>query len=259
MRAGSVPKLPHLLKISRDVVPGVHRIEHAYTNCYVLADDTGVTVVDACFRSTSVALFELLRQIGRAPNEIQALLLTHGHFDHVGFAGGLQRSLRVPVWVHHRDRALASDPYSYRPERNRFAFSLGHPRALPVLLAMTRAGALSVRGVEADRTFNDGDVLEVPGRPRVVYTPGHTDGECAFVLEDQGVLLSGDALVTLDPYTGRTGPRLVAPAATADSRLALTSLDRLADLDCPTVLPGHGDVWIAGAAAAVEAARRAAH
>ena len=137
----------------------------------------------------------------------------------------------MPVWVHPDDRRLAAHPYRYRPQQNRFAFPLRHPRSWPILGAMTAAGALTVRGVQADQTYADNEVLPVPGRPRAVHTPGHTWGQSVFHLPDRDVLLSGDALVTLDPYTGLRGPRLVAPAATSDTRQAYAALDRIERLE----------------------------
>lgn len=244
------------MRIELDVAPGVHRIEHAYTNCYVITDDDGVTLVDAGFPSTGRAVIDCLAALGRSPADIRALLLTHGHFDHVGFARGLRASLGVPVWVHPDDRRLAAHPYRYRPQQNRFTFPLGHPGSVPILASMVAAGALTVRGVEADRTYADGEVLPVPGRPRAVHTPGHTYGQSVFALTDRDVVITGDALVTLDPYTGRRGPRLVAPAATADMTLAADSLSPIAHLDVAVVLPGHGNPWLSGARAAVDEARR---
>ena len=70
-------------------------------------------------------------------------------------------------------------------------------------------------------------------------------------------MIAGDAIVTLDPYTGRTGPRAVARAATADSRRALAGLDGLARTGARTVLVGHGDPWTGGAEDAVARARQA--
>src|SRR4051794_15245892 len=160
-----------------DLAPGVHGVEHAHTNCYVVDEPDGVTLVDACFPSTGAAVVELLATLGRRPADIRALILTHGHFDHVGFARVLKVSLGTPIWVHGADRTLAAHPYRYRPERNRVVFTLGHGRSLPILGGMVLAGALAVRGVEADELFGDGDVLEVPGRPRVIHTPGHTAGQ----------------------------------------------------------------------------------
>jgi glyoxylase-like metal-dependent hydrolase (beta-lactamase superfamily II) len=71
------------------------------------------------------------------------------------------------------------------------------------------------------------------------------------------MVIAGDALVTLNPYTGRRGPQIVAGAATVDSRRALDSLDELAKTEARTVLVGHGDPWTGGAEQAVAAARAA--
>ena len=100
-------------------------------------------------------------------------------------------------------------------------------------------------------------VLPVPGSPRVVYSPGHTLGHCAFHLPERDTLIAGDALVTLDPYTGRRGPRLVARAATVDSERNLRSLDALAETGARNVLTGHGEPWSDGVEAAVTRARAA--
>jgi glyoxylase-like metal-dependent hydrolase (beta-lactamase superfamily II) len=244
------------MQVRLDVAEGVHAITHAYTNCYLISDDDGVTLVDACFPSTWRAVTRILQRIGRSWTDVKALLLTHGHFDHVGFARRLATDLSVPVWVHAADRQLAANPYRYRPERNRAVYALFHPRSLPILATMVAAGALTVRGVEADHLFADREELPVPGQPCVIHTPGHTEGQCAFLIPGRSVLLSGDALVTLDPYTGRTGPGLVAPAATANSAQALSSLDQLVDLDAEIVLTGHGEPWSQGAFKAVALARR---
>jgi glyoxylase-like metal-dependent hydrolase (beta-lactamase superfamily II) len=108
--------------------------------------------------------------------------------------------------------------------------------------------------------YGDVDTLPVPGRPVVVHTPGHTLGHCALYLPDRDTVFAGDAIVTLDPYTGRRGPRLVARAATVDSErnlAALDALDALAATGARVVLTGHSEPWTHGVEAAVEAARRA--
>jgi glyoxylase-like metal-dependent hydrolase (beta-lactamase superfamily II) len=240
----------------REVADGVFLIEHAYTNCYLVVDEGAVTIVDAAYPSTWRIVRRTLDAIGLRASDVAAVLLTHGHFDHVGFARFLQSQLAVPVWVHAADRWLAAHPYRYRPQRNRFLFPLRHPRSVSVLSRMALAGALRVRGVDATTTFAAGP-LDLPGSPIAVPTPGHTDGHCAFHLPDRGVLLTGDALVTLDPYTGRRGPRMVAPAATADIDLNRRSLDRLGALDAALLLPGHGDPWPHGCASAVRLAHHA--
>ena len=106
------------------------------------------------------------------------------------------------------------------------------------------------------RTFADGEVLDVPGQPRVRHLPGHTRGNCALHLQDASVVFSGDTLVTFDPYRRRRGPRLLVKGVNEDNEQARTSLDALAELNAQLLLPGHGEPWPDGVAAAVADARR---
>lgn len=238
-----------------EVAEGVHRITRAGVNCYVVVQDDRVGLIDAGLPAMWGATLGVVNRAGFEAADIESILLTHGHFDHVGFAARVSREFGVPVWVHERDQHLAAHPYSYTPQRNRFAYPLRHPRALPIIAAMAVAGALNVKGVDRTYPFVAGDKLRFPGEPDVVFTPGHTEGHCGLYFGTKDVLVTGDALVTLDPYTAATGPRIVAAAATANTQLALDSLQALADTGAGTVLPGHGDQWTDGIASAVELAR----
>jgi glyoxylase-like metal-dependent hydrolase (beta-lactamase superfamily II) len=241
--------------IALEVCAGVHAVEHAHTNCYLVEGDDGVTLVDAGFPATWDLVQRALRLIGRSVDDVRGLVLTHGHFDHVGFARRLQQEHGVEVWVHPADFALTRNPYRYKPQEPRLLHPLTHPRGLPVLGAMVAAGALRVRGVDADHALVPGP-LALPGAPQVLHTPGHTDGSCVLFLPERRALLTGDALVTLDPYNGRRGPRIVAPSATHDTAQSRASLAPLAELGVDHVLPGHGAPWTGGIASAVEQASR---
>lgn len=241
--------------IALDVVEGVHAVTHAYTNCYVVEDDDGVTLVDAAFPSTWPMVERALSLAGRRVDEVRGLVITHGHFDHVGFARHLQQRHGVAVWAHPDDHHIVQHPYRYRPQQPRLVHPLTHPRGLPVLAAMVAAGALRVPGVQPDHPLLPGP-LPLPGGMEVRHTPGHTDGEVVLHLPGRGALITGDALVTLDPYNGRRGPRIIAPSATHDTDQARASLVPLAELDVQHVLPGHGAMWSGGVAQAVAQARR---
>ncbi|MBB5832987.1 MBL fold metallo-hydrolase [Brachybacterium aquaticum] len=233
--------------LDRDVAPGVHRIAHAQVNCYLIEGGDGLLLVDAGLPGVWHELGLALRTLGRRPEDLRALVLTHAHFDHVGVARRLVERLGIPVLVHHQDAELAAHPYRYAHENPRALYPLRHPRALPVLGAMVAGGAAWVRGIDRTTALGVDTVLDVPGAPRVIATPGHTYGHVALHLPDRDAVLTGDALVTLDPYTARTGPRIIAGAATADSAMALRSLDAIAGTEATTVLPGHGEVWHGGA------------
>jgi len=241
----------------RDVVPGVHMITHGYTNCYVVEAEDGVTLVDAAFPATWSLVRRCLADLDRSAADIKGLVITHGHFDHVGFASCLQRCYGVQVWAPKADAPILRHPYRYRPARPRLVYPLVHPRSLPVLGSMVGAGALRVPGLTPDHLVEGRTVLDLPGRPELIPAPGHTDGELVVHLPDHGAVLTGDALVTLDIYTGRRGPRAVARAATNDPRAAIDSLSAIAALDVSDVLPGHGEPWTQGTRSAVDLARAA--
>jgi len=243
-------------RLTRHVVPGVHRLEHAHVNLYLLEDEGEVTIVDTGLPATWRVLPDALAAIGRSPRDVRAVVLTHAHFDHLGFAAAIRHEWGTPLYGHPSEGYIAAHPYRYAHESPRLRYPLRYPASLPVLGRMTAAGALRVRGVDGLTPLTAGQTLDVPGRPRVVFSPGHTFGHCALQLAERDAVLSGDALVTFDPYTTERGPRIVAAAATADTTRALASLDRLDDTEARVVLPGHGEPWREGVRSATAAARR---
>ena len=241
-----------------NVAPGIHRIEDAYTNWYLLEEDGRLCVVDAGVPTSWQSLQDALRLLGRRASDIEAVVLTHAHFDHVGFAERARSELRVPVHVHENDAPLTGHPWRYDHERPRAVYLATQVRALPIVAALTRTRAWWPTPIQSVERFgSDAGALPVPGSPRVVFTPGHTLGHCALHLPDRDAVIAGDAVVMLDPYTGRRGPRLVARAATADVERNLRSLDALAQTGARTVLTGHGEPWTEGVEAMVERARAA--
>jgi glyoxylase-like metal-dependent hydrolase (beta-lactamase superfamily II) len=244
-----------LTVITLDVAPGVHRVQHASTCCYLVEDGSGAVLVDGGLPGCRRLVEQLLWHRRLQWEDLEAIVLTHAHFDHLGVCAAAERR-GVHTWVHVGDDRIARRPYRYRPGRPRILYPLLHPGSWRHLAAMVRAGALSVEGLDDPVLVQDADTL-LPGGLRAVPTPGHTDGHVALHLPDRGVVLTGDALVTLDPYTGRTGPRVVARAGTRDRATALASLDAIAATDATVVLPGHGEPFRHGARTAADLARRA--
>jgi glyoxylase-like metal-dependent hydrolase (beta-lactamase superfamily II) len=241
-----------------NVVDGIHRIEDSYTNWYLLEEDGRLTIVDAGVPTSWSSFEDALPRLGRSFDDVEAVVLTHGHFDHLGFAERARARLGVPVYVHTDDVPLTRLPRRYGFERRRSAHVARNPQAAPIVLTFLRHRAWWPDPVKQVLRYGAGPAtLPVPGSPRVVPTPGHTIGHCALHLPDRDTVIAGDAIVTLDPYTARRGPRIVARAATADSERNFASLDALSETGARTVLCGHGEPWTEGAESAVEQARGA--
>lgn len=236
------------------VADRIHVLQHAHVNVYLVEDSSGITVVDAGVPPMWKMLLEALRQLNRPLSDIKGLVITHPHFDHMGFASRAHQELGLPVLIHADDTFIAHHPYRYSHEKARAFYPLRHPGALPVLAKLWVTG-LGIKGVGSFQRLEPGPVGFLPGLPHIIHTPGHTDGHCVLHFPDRDAVITGDALVTLDPYTGRTGPRIVAAGSTNDTSEALSSLTAIAATGATAVLPGHGMPWMGGAVEAVRLAR----
>ena len=156
----------------RDVADGVHRVGEHFVNWYLIEESGQLTVVDAGLPASWRSLLEALKAIGRAPGDVEALVLTHAHFDHIGFAERARVELGIPVWVHENDSSLTRRPWLYMSERSPFSY-LG-PKTLPIVSSFIRAGAPRVGPIREVRRFGDEGSLDVPGSPRCpVHTGPH--------------------------------------------------------------------------------------
>lgn len=236
-----------------EIAPGIRRIGTGKVNVYVLEEAGAITVVDAGLPGYWGDLLAELTSMGRTLGDIRAVVLTHAHDDHIGFAERIRRDSGVPVRLHEADAALARGEVKAQNQGG------GTMRPLPLLSFLVfaiRRGYLGTKRISEVITFGDGATLDVPGAPRVIHVPGHTAGSAALHLPSRDAILVGDAFVTLNVVNGQVGPRLF-PNFSADPRQAEASLGRLDPVDATLVLPGHGEPWTGGLAEALRLVRAA--
>lgn len=233
---------------------GVYRLATRYWNWYLLESGGRLTVLDGGLPGDWPEFLAALSSLGHTPADIDAVLITHHHPDHAGNAERL-RTDGARVFAHPADA-----PY-LRGERhmsNRAVVKyLWHPWFVRYMARQLIKGVTRTPPIAKLDELQDGEILDIPGQPRVLHAPGHTAGSCALFLEEQSLIFTGDALVTLDMARGRsTAPQIVRGAWTEDADLALESLDALAATKAERVLPGHGEPWLDGVKSAVDIARK---
>ena len=231
------------------VAEGVERFEdQGVVNWYLVHTAEGPVAVDA-------GLPTAWKQVEPYAEELRAIVLTHGHIDHCGFAPRAQKEHGVPVFCPAEDARIATSPIPFaKSERSPLPYVLRKGPTRRLYFRALKAGGVVGQTIKDPQLFGGGDTL--PGGLVAIATPGHTDGHMALHLPDRGVLFVGDAIVMKDPYTDRDGPCLVARAATKDVSQNLRSLDAIAATEADVVLTGHGPPWTGGARACADLARQ---
>jgi glyoxylase-like metal-dependent hydrolase (beta-lactamase superfamily II) len=228
------------------LAPSLHRIGSDMVNVYLIDETGGITVIDAGIPGLWRELIAELESMGRSVIDIKGVILTHADTDHLGFAERLRGEHDVPIYVHEADAPQA------RGEIEKENPPWGKVRIGPTLSFLwyaARRGGLKVTPVAEVQTVNDGDVLDLPGSPRIIHTPGHSPGSIAIHSEIVSALFVGDAMTTRHVLTGARGPQ---PAPfSLDKEMAMASLHRWSGIDARWVLPGHGHPWDDGVAEAV--------
>jgi glyoxylase-like metal-dependent hydrolase (beta-lactamase superfamily II) len=241
---------------SSEVAPGIRRVTNGVSNFYLVEQSDGLTLVDAGTPGDWKLFLRTLDALGRRLDNLDGVILTHAHPDHTGFAERARREGLTSVWIHTDD---AADAQGAKLGKNDAGIGkyLRRTEFYRTFVSLTRHKATKIVPVVELSTFADGDLLDVPGKPRAVHTPGHTAGNAALYFEDRLTVISGDTLITHNPLTGRNGPQIMPSGFNRDTTQALESLSALEDLNAETILPGHGEPWHGPIRQAAQLARTA--
>ncbi len=227
-----------------EIVAGVHRVRMLGAADSFLIAEERLTLIDAGMVGSRLMLERYLRQIGRRLDELERIICTHGHPDHIGGLRDLVRGRDdVSVLMHPDDLAGLRLPL-------REALASAGDRAIRrgrIIQYLTRTPARAT-------TVEDGDTLPVLGGLRVVHTPGHTPGSICLYSPAHRLLFTGDVLQVV-------GGRLTYAHAffSHDHAGACSSIERLAALDVEIIALSHYPPWRTDANAALaDLAARAA-
>jgi glyoxylase-like metal-dependent hydrolase (beta-lactamase superfamily II) len=248
--------------VATEIAPEVYLLGpwgRTQTNAYLVRDGSSWILIDAGWDGDGPRIQAAVRSIlgpGLAPS---AILLTHAHPDHAGSARELAEAWRCPVYAHPAELPLATGDFAAMA---RYAGPLDRWLILPVMRAIgsrRREAALAASSLAGivDALGPEGAIPGVEGWGWI-HTPGHTPGHVAYVRERDRVVISGDAILTLEvnSWAGLILQRqgLSAPPwyTTWDRGAAIASISEIADLGPSVLAAGHGlPLATAGTAAAV--------
>ena len=150
-----------------------------FVPAYVI-DAERLTVVDTAVKSSAPIIFEYIESIGRKPEEIEYVINTHGHFDHVGGNGVFAERAKPRFFAHAQDRAII-ESLEYQERL----------RPVGKMREQHTSGDVTVTDL-----LNDGDTLDLGGGVQVgvFHTPGHSPGSVSLFIPEDGTLFCGDVL-----------------------------------------------------------------
>jgi glyoxylase-like metal-dependent hydrolase (beta-lactamase superfamily II) len=207
-----------------EVRPGIHQIPGLrWSNAYLLVEDAGLTLIDGGLPGDGTKILRYINQLGRSPQDLHRIVLTHSHPDHSGPMKDLSRLSGATIAVHQKDTR-------YRPKTGkRWLHYPGQPPALDWNIPF-------LRRIPAHEILEDGQELPVMGGLKVLHTPGHTPGSVCLHLQEHGVLFTGDMLLA-------NGCRFRRPVYFPGTNLGdyRASVERLAGSTFDTACVGHGN------------------
>jgi glyoxylase-like metal-dependent hydrolase (beta-lactamase superfamily II) len=173
------------------VIEGVYVVVMGRANAYLIDGKEGLTLVDAGFPGKEAAVFSAIRELGRTPDQLKHLILTHGHPDHIGSAAAIVRETGARTYLHPLDIPLAETGGPFRP----MAPAPGALRQIMCRVLYDHNERLSQ--IAIDETLADGETLPIAGGIDVIHVPGHCAGQVALLWRAGRMLFAADVFMNI--------------------------------------------------------------
>jgi glyoxylase-like metal-dependent hydrolase (beta-lactamase superfamily II) len=215
------------------ITDGIY-VVRGLVNIYIVETTDGCAVIDTGFPGSTSKILRAVTAIGRKPEDVRHILVSHAHPDHMGSAGSLKRETGAAVYAHPIDAPIIEAGTGYRDAK-----------ACPgirnkIVAAFLRRLLPNAEPMHVDHLLQEGDSLPFAPDLSVIHVPGHSAGQISFHFKrGGGVLIPADSCVNLG--------RMKLPATAEDLAQARDSLRKLAAYDFEALGFMHGPPVLAGA------------
>jgi glyoxylase-like metal-dependent hydrolase (beta-lactamase superfamily II) len=169
-----------------EIAPHVHCISGMIANLYLIDEPEGLTLIDAGTSGSSKRVLQVISDLGRTPQELRRIIITHSDGDHVGGLAALKAATGARVYASKIEADAIATGRPSRELRPPFWFK-------PVFALVSPM--MRIRAAQVDEFIEDGYTFPVLGGLRVLATPGHTPGHISLFAPAAGILFVGDSLV----------------------------------------------------------------
>jgi len=218
------------------VIPEVHQITIRSTNIFLIVEEK-LTLVDTGFRGSAGKIADYISRLGRSIKELDLIIITHNHLDHVGGLPELRKMTPAKVAAGKADLSESESGLPYP----RCYLKLMHIPPIAIFRPLVYANPS-----EGDIHLVGGEVLSPLSGLKVIQTPGHTPGSISLFSPKKKLLIVGDTL-----NNRLKALRLPPKDISSNLPQAIDSVKRLAQIDFDILCCGHGKPIIGGASARV--------
>jgi glyoxylase-like metal-dependent hydrolase (beta-lactamase superfamily II) len=222
--------------MTAEIAPGIYRIKAARSNVYLLAGKT-LVLIDTGMPQDGVGILQEIAALGRRPQDVSHILITHAHLDHIGSLSFLKKATGAKVVASAIERDyITGDKKLWQMNREGIGGTL-----FKAALFIAETFLYTCQPAAVDTMCTGGEMIDGDGGVQVIATPGHSLGSLSYLLPGKRALFIGDAL------SGEPEPRLPPRSGCADYRQALASVKKLAALKFEICCFGHGRPVTSGA------------
>ncbi len=209
----------------------IHPVQLGFDRCYILQAADGAIMIDGGMPKQTANFLKALRKLSMRPEDIRLIVLTHGHWDHIGSTRGIKELTGAPVALHGRDKdwlekSLISLPPGVTPWGRLFV------SIMAIFMPLVHIDATDVDIVLDEGEFSLA-AYGIPGR--IIYTPGHSMGSVSVLL-DTGEAFVGDLAMNKFPLCLSPG----LPILAENMQQVEESWKMLLDKGAKTIYPAHG-------------------